>query len=470
MLACAVSAAVPPQKAGSSQPRAAAAMPRLNEPEDFLRSPPAPATISGKFSLISIGDLLYSYPMADRKDPALQDVIRIIRSGDVTIANREGALLDPKERPAGYGDGLLWSDSALARDERSMGIDMVSLANNHGMDWGEFGLLETERLHREAGIVTAGGGRNLSEARAPGLLKTPHGTVALLSTTSTFKPNARADDALGRTGDRAGISTLRTRIVQLLPPEDFALVKRLAADLASPLEAAPAADAKEVDFNGQLYRLSDKHKLLYEMELFDHAGILKSIRDAKAKADLVVFTIHAHESPTGDDDDTPAPPNFLVQLFHDAVDAGADVIMGGGPHSMRGIEIYKGKPIFYGLGAFFINGDIEMLQESAQKVFPDKTGHAPPPPPPSRSVRPGGNPASWYDGVIAVTDFDGAKVRRVKLYPLDLGNTYDRSRRGIPHLASPENAKRILADLQSYSAPFGTRISVQGSIGVIDIH
>jgi len=182
-----------------------------------------------------------------------------------------------------------------------------------------------------------------------------------------------------------------------------------------------------------------------------------------------VFTIHAHQSSTGDDDDTPEPPDFLVRLFHDAVDAGADVIMGGGPHSLRGIEIYKGRPVFYGLGVFFINGDIEMTQESAQSVFPDASGHAPPPLPPQRSARAGGNPASWYDGIVAVTEFEPGGAKRILLYPLDLGNTYDRKRRGIPHLAAPADAQRILQNLQRDSAQFGTRIAAEDSIGIIEI-
>jgi poly-gamma-glutamate synthesis protein (capsule biosynthesis protein) len=84
-------------------------------------------------------------------------------------------------------------------------------------------------------------------------------------------------------------------------------------------------------------------------------------------------------------------------------------------------------------------------------------------------VRAGGNPASWYDGVVAINEFDGPKLKTVKLYPLDLGNTYDRSRRGIPHFADPANAQRILAALQKDSAPFGTKIDIEGNVGVIRI-
>src|SRR6185312_2305978 len=429
-----------------------------------------PIGLKGKFSLVTLGDLLYSHPMANRADPELQKVIELISSGDVTVANREGPTLDIGDgKHTGYGDGLLWAEPSLARDEKAMGIDMVSIANNHSTDWGGEGMLETIRLHEQAGVVTAGGGPNLQAARRAGVLTTPKGKVALVSAASTFKANAGANDAFGEVGARPGISLLRTRTIHLVTASQLATIRQLATELASPLKPAPKRDATEVVFEGEIYRLADEPGLKYEMDLYDHAGLLKAVREAKAKADLVVFTIHAHESATGVDDDTPRPPDFLVNLFHDCVDAGADVILGGGPHSLRGVEIYKGKVVLYGMGVFFINGEIRGLQESALHLFPDRTGHAPPPKPEERSVRPGGNPASWYDGVVAITEFDGAKAKAVRLYPLDLGNTYDRSRRGIPHLADPANAQRILADLQRDSAPFGTKIAIEGDVGVIRI-
>jgi poly-gamma-glutamate synthesis protein (capsule biosynthesis protein) len=441
-----------------------------NEPQDFLKEPPKPASIRGAFSLVTIGDLLYSHPMVAHPEPAFQKVVEIIKAGDVTIGNQEGVFLDLKGFTGeGYGNGLLWGEGSLAKDMRALGVDMVSVANNHSTDFGPEGLLETRRLLDEAGMVHSGGGRTLKEARAAGILVTPKGRVALVSTASTFKPNASANDAFADVPARPGISTLRLRKTNLVNREQLVALRKLATDRASPLEPAPAPDATEVVFGGQTYRLSDRPGLSYDMDLYDHAALLKSVREAKAASDLTVFTIHAHESPTGMDDDTPAPPDFLIKLFHDCVDAGADVILGGGPHSLRGIEIYKGKPILYGMGVFFIKGEIKVLQESAFRVFPDSTGHAPPPRPAERSVRAGGNPASWYDGVVAVTDFQDGKAKMVRLYPLDVGNTYEPSRRGNPHLADPETAQRILTNLQRDSAPFGTKISIEGSIGVIRI-
>jgi len=442
-----------------------------HDPLDFLQAPPKPSTLKGKFSLVGVGELLYSRPMADRDDPELQKVLEIVRAGDVAIANREGPIFDAETFSAtGYGHGMLWGDGSLGRDTKAMGIDMVTLANNHSTDWGEAGLLETQRLHEEAGIVTVGAGRNLQEARRAGILDTPQGRIALVGTASTFKANATANDAVGMVGARPGISTLRTRTIRRVDAQQMAAIRKLASDFASTRRPAPAADAREVTLGDQIYRLADTPGLAYEMDLYDHAGLLKAVRDAKEEADLVVFTIHAHESPTGMDDDTPTPPDFLMTLFRNTVDAGADVVLGHGPHSMRGIEIYKGKPIFYGMGVFFINGEIKALQESMFRMFPDASGRPPPPPPRERSVRPGGNPATWYDSVVAVTDFEDGKPVQVRLYPLDVGNTYDRSRRGIPHLADPENARRILADVQRYSEPFGTRIEIEDNIGIIRIH
>jgi hypothetical protein len=441
-----------------------------NEPGDFLHEPPKPASIKGNFTLVAIGDLLYSHPLADSGDIELQKVFQLTRSGDLTIGNREGTFFDLKTFAGSpYGDGLLWGEAALGRDMKAIGVGMVSVANNHATDWGWQGLRESLHLLDEAGIAYAGGGRDLTAAREAGFVETPKGRVGLISTASTFKPNAGANDSLDDVPGRPGISILRTRTIHLVTAEQLAMIRRLAVERATPLEPPPATKATEVEFGGQQYRLADKPGLHYEMDLYDEAGLLKAIHDAKQQSDLVIFTIHAHESASGVDDDTPEPPDFLVKLFHEAVDAGADEIIGGGPHSLRGIEIYKGRLVLYGIGAFFIRGEIKAPAENVFHVYPDASGHAPPPKPPERSVRSGGNPASWYDGLVASTEFEGGRIKVVRIYPLDTGNTYEPARRGIPHLADPVYANRILTYLQQASAQFGTRISIEGSVGVIRI-
>lgn len=460
--------------AHAQEPVAKPPMPS-KDPQEFLKEPPKPSSVKGDFSLIAIGDMLYSHPYADSPDPKLQEVLKIVRGADVTVTNQEGVFMDLKTfKGSAYGNGQLWGSGTLAKDMKAMGIDILSVANNHSTDFGWEGLVESMRLLDEAGVKHSGGGMNLAEARRAAYFDTPKGRVSLISTASTVKVNARANDAFGETNARPGISTLRLRRVDLVTADQMDAIRKVATERASGREPAPAADAREITLGERTYRVRDKEPadwlISWDMDLFDHADLLKSVREAKAQSDLAVFTIHAHESTTGVDDDTPPPPDFLKRLFHDVVDAGVDVVVGGGPHSLRGIEIYKGRPIFYGIGVFFIRGEIKALQETVFRVFPDpETGKAPAPKPEEKSVRPGGNPASWYDSMVAAVDYKNGKAVRVRIYPLDIGNTYDRSRRGIPHLADPENAKRILTELKTWSAALGTKVDIEGSVGIIRI-
>ena len=462
--------------AGAASPVLARQEPTLpsNEPQDFLRTPPRPSTLSGPFSLVAIGDLLNSTPMATLDDPEFQAVVDIVKAGDVAIGNREGVILDlPTFTGQPYGHGQMFGEAAMAGDMKAMGVDMVSMANNHSTDWGWEGLIEAQRLIDEAGLVHAGGGMTLAQAREAGIMTTPKGRVALVSTASTFKVNAGANDAGGEDGPaRPGISTLRLRKVNLVNAEQMALVRGLASERASPLEPAPAPDARDVTFGDQIYRLEPGSgpRIAYEMELYDHAALLKAVRDAKQVADLVVFTIHAHESPTGLDDDTPAPPDFLLTLLRQSVDAGADLVLGGGPHSLRGIEIYKGKPILYGMGLFTLRAMIKASQETVFRAWPDATGHAPKPGASGGSGGGGGTPPKWLQGVVAAVDYaaDG-REQAVRLYPIDLQHTAEGGTRGVPHLAKGDVAAQILADLQTDSMPFGTQIEIEGDMGVIRI-
>lgn len=442
----------------------AAAGPALSEPAKdpaaVLATPAKPASVQGRFRVVSVGDVMLARPQAGTDDPELKRVLEMIRAADVAIGNQEGPALDLKALPRGtFGMfGGLIAQPDMPVDYKAMGFDLMAVANNHSTDWGGEGLLRALKLLDEAGVAHAGGGASLTQARGAGFAQTPKGRVGLVATASTFKANSRAGNAGPMAPDQSGISTLRTRTINLVTAEQFDLVKRLATELASPLRPAPPADAKEVEFDEQLYRVGAKPGLSYQMDLFDHTALLNAVREGKAQSDLLVFHIHAHETPTGVDDDTPAPPDFLIRLFHDAVDAGADVVMGGGPHSLRGVEIYKGKPILYGLGLFFFKPQLMGAGESGPRQWPDDGYPEQPDPRPN-------NPPSWYDSVLAVSDFDGAKLTAVRLYPIDLANP--QPSRGLPRFATGARADAILAGLQRDSAPLGTTIVVENGVGVI---
>lgn len=432
------------------------------DPADYLTAPPKPASVKGRFSVASVGDIMLARPLADSPDPELQKVLALLRGADVAIGNQEGPALDVKTLttgPMGLLGGLI-AEPSMARDYKALGFDMVSVANNHSTDWGAEGLMRAIELLDKAGVAHAGGGKTLAEAQRAGFFDTPKGRIGLVATASTFKVNARANDAFGQLPGRPGQSTLRTRAVNLAPPEQMDIVRRLARELTSPLRKPPAPDAREVTLGEHVYRLSDKAGISYEMELYDHAAMLRSVREAKAQSDMVVFTIHAHESPTGVDDDTPEPPDFLTTLFHNTIDAGADMVMGGGPHALRGIEIYKGKPIFHGLGLFFFKPQLMGVAENVFKTFPDDGYPRAPDPRPT-------SPPSWFESVLAISDFDGGKLKQVRLYPIDLTDKGVPGSRGAPHLAKGPRAQEILQRLQNDSAPLGTKIAIENEVGVI---
>jgi len=203
-------------------------------------------------------------------------------------------------------------------------------------------------------------------------------------------------------------------------------------------------DPNDQIFNDLTFRVSARPGLTYEVNPQDRDEILQAIHAGKLMSDLAVFSIHAHETASGGQEwevppDTLTSADFLRPLFHDAVDAGADVVVTHGPHVLRGVEIYKGKPIFYGLGNLFYEVS--------------------------------GLPPAMYDSVLAVSEFRGGQVAEVRLYPLDLSGTSSelrtRTQQGVPKLASPENAKRIIGEIQRDSAQYGTRITMEKNVGVI---
>jgi poly-gamma-glutamate synthesis protein (capsule biosynthesis protein) len=118
-------------------------------------------------------------------------------------------------------------------------------------------------------------------------------------------------------------------------------------------------------------------------------------------------------------------------------------------HTLRGIEIYKGRPIFYGLGEFFRQMDVTGLSGMGLS-------------------RGGANsPPVKYESIVAVSRFERGQLSDVRLHPVELNYDGRMAHRGIPRVASPETAQRILSRLQKLSTPFGTNIVIEGNIGVI---
>ena len=202
------------------------------------------------------------------------------------------------------------------------------------------------------------------------------------------------------------------------------------------------------------------------MDPQDEREILRSIRDGKENSDFMVASIHCHQAnydfqAYSFDNDV---PDFLAELAHKAIDNGADVFLGEGVHTLRGVEIYKGKPIFYGVSSF---------------IYQD-TGQSSEPPNPNNgtltdtesSFRPERYHPDNLEVLLVTARYEGGKLVEVRLYPGDLGQeagTRPHSRLGYPMTPSAEIAQKTLAKVQRFSKPFGTTISIENNVGVIRV-
>jgi len=196
----------------------------------------------------------------------------------------------------------------------------------------------------------------------------------------------------------------------------------------------------------------------------DLTRILRSIRNAKQYSDFVIGTIHTHESQSVLETmhHSTQPPDFYVDLAHQAIDSGADVWVGSGVQTLRGIEIYKGKPIFYGLGMFFRQANWTLaVSQGMTDATPISTRQD--------FARSFGGSSHSLESVVAVSRYEDGQLAEVRLYPIELGRDGPDSRLGIPRIAPPEIAQRILERVQRLSWELGTTISIEGNVGVIRV-
>lgn len=427
------------------------------------------ASVADGFTLTTVGDLIFARPMSQTADPAFRSVVKLLQAGDVTFGNFEGSALDIrhfKGYPAAeFGGVWIIGPPDVARDLNAMGFDMVSRANNHTTDWGLEGMRLTNAALDEAGIVHAGSGESRSAARAGRYIDTPRGRVALVSMASSFTPMSQAMDPVGEAPGRPGLSAVRvTREVFVTADELERLRKIRDEQPAGSFTPSPDEPKDRLTLFGTSYRVGLARGYTYSVNAVDEAEIVKTIRHAKMSADFVIATIHAHDPGNWSEQ----PADFLPVLARKAIDAGADAWVGHGPHQLRGIEIYKGKPILYSLGNFIFQLDLlqpvgndlyERFNKNPQTMtdmefstfWTDRTF-------------PG---AQYYQSVVAESRFSHGQLAEIRLHPVDIGFDKRAADRGVPRLAEPQVARAILERLQRLSKPYGTAIAIEENVGVI---
>ena len=355
--------------------------------------------------------------------PAAVPAIQGLLKGDVVFTNFECAVAE-KGETVHEGRGFLTPPEALDA-LTTLGFNLLSLANNHSFDLRVTGIQNTLREVDRRKIVHSGTGNNVDEAVAPGYLHTPKGTIALVASASgLIAPGARA------TADRPGVNELR---VEAGDKEN---------DATEDLPGAP----------GNTPNAEDSQR------------ILRSIRDARQHADLVI--VYQHNHVFGNHSfwtifaegmqERLAPNEWLQKWTHAEVDAGADIIVMHGAPLLHAVEIYKGRPIFYDLGNFIYNL-----------------------PPVLTAID---EPMTW-ESVVAYVQVQGKNLQSISFRPIvmndvgegqpDIHNAYTNNEfldtRGLPSLATGARAGYILQRLADASTPFGTKVEVRGETAEIKL-
>ena len=417
--------------------------------------------ITAPFTFAAVGDIIIRRPVGEG-DAGYQALTKVMREADMTYANMEGPILNE-----GTFHGTRSGAPKSVIDElKRMGVRIMTTANNHTLDFGEAGMLETNRVLDAAGIVHAGAGRNLAEAREARIAATSKGTVAaigLYSIDGSSNPGrSRYSDA---TENTPGLNPLHVTPFNVVTAEQMQALKRIRDSVYArrsevKVPVAPVTTNEPADrlqLFGSMYKVGAKPgNLTYELDPRDLKNIVTSVRTGKQLADFMVVAIHCHQNSFAfqaysHDNQT---PDLLTQLAHAVIDNGADVFVAHGVHSLRGVEIYKGKPIFYGVSNFFFHED----------AAPDVTN---PNGPPETEPRQPDN----MEALLATARYEAGVLAEVRLYPADLGIERNRplSKIGTPTTPSSDQAQRILEEMQTLSRPFGTTISIENGIGVIRV-
>ena len=289
----------------------------------------------GSVTLALTGDSIITQRLSPFKEPEFTGLMDMIRGADAAFTNLE-TLFHDYEAPPAHESGGTWmrTDPPILRELVWAGFDLVSRANNHAGDFGPLGSQITSRYVREAGLVEAGVGTSLTEAREAKFLETPRARIALISAASTFPPHSRAGNTRGDMPARPGLSPLRFTTTYVVTPDRLADLKRVAAEQSG----QPAAAGDTLNFGGRRYVSGPTPGQRTEPNQQDVEEIARVVRSAATLADIVIVSLHCHESGA----DRSVPADFIPMFARAVVDAGADIFVGHGPHVLRGVEIYKG--------------------------------------------------------------------------------------------------------------------------------
>ena len=418
----------------------------------------------GPLTIAATGDSLIFNPIGNiEREPGFTAVRDAIAGATFAIANLELNLFQPADAPSREAPSLPRWPYGSAREAatlKRLGFDAISLANDHAADYGGDGTLSTTRILNAAALLHAGTGANLAQARAPAFAGVPQ-RVALISVSSSSAPESRATMARADIAGRPGLNPLRFAAEITVDAATFQTLKESVAAL----HAGPPPGDRELTMFGTPIRKGDRTSVDFTVDENDEREIVDQIKAARATAEVVVVSLHSHEPSNASD----APAQFVQRFARRAIDAGATLVVGHGPHRLRGVELYNDGAILYSLGNFIYQTDgldfraanlydrgADLYQAAIGALGAGQQIRASPPDDPT-----------WWEGVVAVATVDQGRLESLRLIPVDLGTDKSMEGKGMPRIAASDRAAGILNRISALSSAFGTTVQIAESAGLV---
>lgn len=328
--------------------------------------------LTGEINLLGVTD----------PDVPFVRVADTLRQADVVFANLECCLYEPPEERVleEFGVDGFYAPRKSGLALKNGGFNIVGVANNQ--NYGTEAIESSLACLDELGILHTGAGPNRDAARAPVIVDRNKVRFGFIQRTSHYWP--RKHEAGSRT---TGVAILKAHTAYQPPFDDN--------KPGSPPRVVTWADAQY---------------------LADFREDLSSLRQ---RADVVVSS---HHWGLGWKEDV---LDYQVEIAHAAIDAGADIVIGHGPHLQCGIEVYKDRPIFYGLCAFSFG-------RSNKKKHGD-----------------------WVGQMVRVT-LDDDKVSKVAYSPVR------HNERNETLIRSAQDEREAIEHVIALSRRFGTKLKVSG--------
>ena len=277
--------------------------------------------VKTSYSFIACGDIAIN---RKPEEDTFGKLKRILQISDFTFGNLELPLSKIGRKQS--GKICLRGDPAMAKTLQDAGFDLMSFANNHALDYGEKAFIETIELMHSKQISIAGAGKNLKQSREAAIIEKEGFKLGMLCFSSII-PNG-----FDAKFNRPGINPVRVKTKYIFKGGEHEYPGTL-------------PEEKTYTLQNDLERMK------------------KDIQTLKKKVDVILVNHHWGTSMTH------RVKDFEKEIAHASIDSGADIVLGGHPHVLQGIEFYKKKPIVYSMGNLIFDFDIPFFTQTTKQTF-----------------------------------------------------------------------------------------------------